>query len=105
MKNLWMPTWLAMASLCLLCSFTMPQMEGFGTSTIIIDEDVMLTDSGNSELDVIRVTLISSNQQYSFDGCNDTQCKYDISMVSCGIYTALLHFENGSEYKQGVLIE
>jgi hypothetical protein len=105
MKNLWMPTWLAMASLCLLCSFTMPQIEDLGTATIIIDEDIMLTSSGNSELDIIRATLISPNHQYPFGGCNHSQCGYDISTVSTGVYTAFLHFEDGSEYKQGVIVE
>lgn len=105
MKNLWMPTWLAMASLCLLCSFAIPQMEDFGTSTIIVEGDIMLADSGDTELDITRATLVSSNGQYTFGGCNNPVCGYDISSVSPGTYSASLLFDNGSVYKQGIVVQ
>jgi hypothetical protein len=94
-----------MASLCLLCSFSMPQMEDLATSTIIIDEDVMLTDSGNTSLDIISTTLVSSSKQYDFGGCNHYRCEYDISIVSTGVYTAIIYFEGGGDYRRAVLVE
>lgn len=58
MKYLLMPTWLAVVTLCLLCSFTLPQMADLNTSAIIVEGDVMIVDSDNADFDIMQAKSI-----------------------------------------------
>ncbi len=78
-----------------LCSFT---NQYFG---LIINGDVMRV-SIPADADILRVTMVGDNRMvYTFPGCGDNRCEYDVRHVAKGCYEIVIDTTRGVELEYG----
>ena len=82
-----MSTLLALVVVCLFCSFTTVEADFNTCGTIITQGDIMRTQTEEPSNSIEQITLRAiDGTNYSFSGCVNNICDYNIKSLPTGVY-------------------
>lgn len=77
------------------------EIEDLAPSGIIMEEAMMLVNSGDDNNPIIGTTIYDELRQkivYEGNGCNDPFCSFNLSDLSTGTYFAVVNTESGESF-------
>ncbi|MCG8329949.1 MAG: hypothetical protein MI974_19790 [Chitinophagales bacterium] len=82
--------------------YTVEEIEGRSSNITIIEDIVMLVNTGIPSLHVDRVDVFDDQNIYitTFNGCSNQKCQIDISSLSTGTYEAIAYPSIGSTFSK-----